>query len=235
MGEKIEKIDRGNYKFELHGNILDQVNHIEKVIESNRKRVLSFFGRKDMDSCYIHVFEDMAEIKRYLNDNCIMSYEEQPDYLCGVERLKKIFYLSYEDPYFKNNDYTQEDYDKVIVHEFIHLVEDKIFPRHPEWLSEGIACYLSGQYKNGPEYVMDNYVKNYKMPDIKDLKGETFKTDNYDGYDLSYLMVCYLIEILGKKEFVEMLKDRSQIEYIETKVLQETLEFYKERQSEMIK
>ena len=49
-----------------------------------------------------------------------------------------------------------------------------------------------------------NIIKGYQIPNVSDMKDDTFvlKDANenilYDGYDLSYIMVRYIIESLGK-------------------------------------
>ena len=48
----------------------------------------------------------------------------------------------------------------------------------------------------------------------------------YDGYDLSYLMVRYLIETLGKDFLFTLMKNKEQISLIEQKTLTEAIEYF---------
>lgn len=74
--------------------------------------------------------------------------------------------------------------------------------------------YLDGQYSQGIKYLLENYVNKYKLPSISNLEGKTFVTNDYDGYITSYLMVSYLIEVYGKKKFLNIIKSQEKIQLI---------------------
>ena len=82
------------------------------------------------------------------------------------------------------------------------------------WYDEGMAQYFSGEN----DYLLDEekfkkyylHVKeNTKIiPKMNNLKhGNSFCNDNYDGYDLSYLAVRYLHDILSKNDFKKLMSN----------------------------
>ena len=48
----------------------------------------------------------------------------------------------------------------------------------------------------------------------------------YDSYDYAYLMVSFLIETMGKDNFLLLLKNKEQIESIKTNLLIKSIDYY---------
>ena len=53
----------------------------------------------------------------------------------------------------------------------------------------------------------------------------------YDSYDYAYLMVSYLIEILGKDNFVSLLRNKEQIEIVKKDLLNKSINYYNTKYS----
>jgi hypothetical protein len=65
---------------------------------------------------------------------------------------------------------------------------------------------------------------------MNDLKhGSTFKNEHYDGYDLVYLCVRYLIETMSNSEFQKVLKNYDLSIKIGKNVLTDAIKYYKEK------
>ena len=123
-------------------------------------------------------------------------------------------------------DWSKEEYDEIIFHEEVHAVEHALYGYHPEWLTEGIAGLLTGKYQKGKKYLLDNYISKYRIPDITELEGDTFCTNEYDGYDLSYLMISYLLDYYGKGEFLNIIKDNEEIKLVSNNLIQKSIDYY---------
>lgn len=127
---------------------------------------------------------------------------------------------------------------KINVHEFIHIVNrEKIYNKRLVWLDEGLASYLDGERDYLKEndkfiYFLKTKILNIKnLPVMNDLshKGSGFKQDLYDGYDLAYLSVRYLVELYNKDKLIQILKDYDLSIEIGKTVLQDAIDYYKSK------
>ena len=59
--------------------------------------------------------------------------------------------------------------------------------------------------------------------------GELFVNEDYNGYDLSYLAVRYLLEKKTKEEIQEMVKNSEKVLEIGENVLASTIDYYQEK------
>ena len=57
-------------------------------------------------------------------------------------------------------------------------------------------------------------------------EGENFVTENYNGYDLSYICVKYLLEVYTKEQFNKLIRDRKEINKIENTILDDAIKFF---------
>ena len=55
---------------------------------------------------------------------------------------------------------------------------------------------------------------------------------DYDSYDYAYLMVSYLIDTLGKDSFVNLLRDKEQIEVVKKDLLNKSINYYNMKYNE---
>lgn len=132
---------------------VEAINFIDQVFDeliSKVNDIRSFFN--------IYPKEDVISIKivptKKELDNNYWCYENAPDdwvvgfTVCGNNSYK-VFLVSFND--YKNTSHFKEsleDYKKVLIHEFIHVVHSILcngnYPANFIW--EGVACYLSGQW-----------------------------------------------------------------------------------------
>ncbi|MDS0524589.1 peptidase MA family metallohydrolase [Clostridium sp. SHJSY1] len=95
------------------------------------------------------------------------------------------------------------------IHEFIHIIINKINKFTPRWLNEGIASY---EGKDNNEIWIKETVKNGlingKVPTFEDLDtGNDFeKFFAFNGYQYSYTIVEYIIEEFGYNKLHDLIK-----------------------------
>ena len=121
-----------------------------------------------------------------------------------------------------------------IVHEFIHLVYDNQSPyNHCVWLEEGLAQFLSGQksFLEADENKYHNWLKNSvlkkEIPPITFLKkhGSSYgefcdcSTNKYNGYDISYALLRFIIEEYSEKKIYEIIKNPSALLSFEENII----------------
>lgn len=122
-----------------------------------------------------------------------------------------------------------------IVHEYIHLLYNEyITKERVVWLDEGIALNLSYE-KNmlHDEKRFNDFMKNIclmkeyigNMSNLSHENGN-FVTDEYNGYDLSYICVKYLMKIYTKEEFNKLIRNNKAVSKIESTVLNDAIKFF---------
>ena len=108
-------------------------------------------------------------------------------------------------------------------HELFHILYMKYilkndYSKRIVWYDEGMAQFMSGE-KNSiiDEDAFKKFFLRVKedtkeIPNLNDLKhGKLFCNDKYNGYDLSYLSIKYLNDILNPEEFIKLMSDFSNI------------------------
>ena len=72
---------------------------------------------------------------------------------------------------------------------------------------------------------MDNYINNNSIPDQNEIEND-FGMHEYDSYDYAYLMVSYLIDTLGKNNFINLLRNKEQIEIVKKDLLKKSISYF---------
>lgn len=130
-----------------------------------------------------------------------------------------------------------------LMHELAHIFYRSIYNGKYDriiWFDEGLAQYLSGE-KNSLEKDDDKFKEWYldkivgcgkEIPKIEFLQkhGGSYgsfvdtETNKYSGYDLSYLMIRYIIE--HDDDIISLLHDGKRIKDLETHILKDCIEYY---------
>lgn len=122
-----------------------------------------------------------------------------------------------------------------IVHEFVHLVyNDQASSNHCVWLEEGLAQFLSGQksFLEADEKKYLNWLKKSvlekEIPPITFLKkhGSNYGefcdciTNKYNGYDISYALLRFIIEEYSEEKLYEIVRDSSKLLIFEKNIIE---------------
>ena len=153
-------------------------------------------------------------------------FDKMPDYMCACykdEDHSLNFFEPKDNP--NENEWSKEEYKKVVFHEEIHAIQSIIYGSQPEWLTEGVAKYLDGTYSKGIKYLLNEYVNKIDIPPMYELENE-FGMHNYDSYDYAYLMVSYLIETLGKDNFLVAIKSKDTVKQLSRDLVSEAVDYY---------
>lgn len=126
---------------------------------------------------------------------------------------------------------------KAIMHEIIHhiyrfYIEEEVDSRIV-WFDEGLAMNFSLQndkYKDEDtfkEFLNNRVFSITNIPCINNLKhGSDFVNKNYNGYDLAYLAVKYLIENNSDEDFYLIMKNKKVIRDIGENILDIAINYY---------
>lgn len=206
--------------------------HVDKLIERSKIEIFTWFNSSSSD-CKVKVFiyHDIPSLVEGLKKRGFSNY---PDYMCACmidEDLNNNISRSINIIEPTSDVFTLKEYDNIIYHELIHYITNYLFGKLPEWLTEGIAKYLDHSYKEDLTNLMLNYINNYEIPDIQQMcdlnfvKKEEGRTI-YDGYDLSYLMIRYIIEIYGKDFLLTLMQENNLSSFDTQKCLTEAIDYF---------
>lgn len=206
----------------------EEAQKLSKILERNVPKILDFLDEKSIDKCDCYLFETLHELKKYLDDNGIYPLEDQPEFVTSAFNEDVIYYISKNDPIFENM--TQDEYDRIIFHEAVKQISSRLYGELPLWLQEGLATYIDGKYSTIVKDIFEKYGEQFVVPQLSDLcSNNTFTSEEYDGYDLSYILVSYLIENRGVKKFLNIVKDADIRKRVSTKDLIDACEYYKNK------
>lgn len=203
---------------------------IDSIIENRKKEIFEFFNCSEIELSFnIYVYDSIEELVKGLAKR---GFKKDPSYMCACHKDEDNS-LNFFEP--KDNpsatEWSKKEYEMVIFHELIHGIQSALFGTIPEWLSEGIAKYLDGTYSKGIKWLLDNYINNNSIPEQDEIENE-FGMHDYDSYDYAYLMVSYLIETLGKDNFVNLLRNKEQIEIIKEDLLYKAIDYFNKKYTE---
>lgn len=220
-------------------------NRVESIINNSKKKILDFFeftddGRFNFN---IYIYDTIEALIKGLKDR---GFKKDPDYMCACTKAEDHSLNFYEPIDTSDVDWTKDEYDNVIYHELIHGIQYYIYGKQPEWLTEGIAKYLDGMYKeeiiyshleatysNELEYVFKEKIDIHNPLSMDEL------VNNFNGsisYYHSYLIVSYLIEIEGKSEFIKKIYNNNYIKELQNRdLINEAINYYKDKVNQLIK
>lgn len=214
----------------------EYILYVDKVLERSKLEIIEWFEKAYQEfKVKVFIYKDIPSLveglkrrgfgpyPQYMNACMIDENIEQ-----GIERNINLY-----EPTINSSaiEYSRKEYNKVIYHELIHYITDMYYGKLPEWLTEGIAKYLDGSYKEDLTNLMP-IIATYEIPDISNMQGETFvlkdtEKNIYDGYDLSYLMIRYIIEVYSKDYLFTLMQNKEQIAKIAQTTLIEAIEYFK--------
>lgn len=199
-------------KIEYNKNLEVLVKEIQRDLEEETIRIISFFEIDDNFKVRLKIFDSLFDFKKeyLINNSNYRTIEEIPSWVCGFALNKVIYVLSLEE--FKkidgNENLQKEDLINLIIHEFVHLCEDYCYSQDKYlWISEGMATYLANQYKDD-----DNIDFDANLNELLE--------DNATYYN-NYLLFKYAYESYGKGYILKLLKDKDLLE-------EETIKLYQE-------
>lgn len=121
--------------------------------------------------------------------------KKTPDWLVGFTRKNIIFILNPKVFTKESSHKNQKDFWKTLKHEYCHLYYKKLTGNtYPNWLNEGLACYLAKQKRPKPEL--------HEALNILEDKNK----GKYDVYKVGYFWVNLLIDKFGNKKFMNLIR-----------------------------
>ena len=210
----------------IENNNSSYYKEIDKIINVRKKEIFNFFQSKELDlTCDVYVYNSIESLVKGLKER---GFKKNPDYMCACFKDEDNSLNFFEPKDKPNNDeWTKKEYKDVIFHEMIHAIVYLLFGTIPEWLNEGIAKYLDGTYGD-IKWLLNNKINNNQIPKQEEIENE-FGWHEYNSYDYAYLMVSYLIDSLGRDEFINLLRDKNRINIVKSSLLANAIKYYNDK------
>ena len=187
-------------------NIEEKINvNYFDTIEEFRKFIYEIRGERD----------SLPEYAKGTYDNGMINACVNPKF-----QLKRLYTASHElfhilyMKYILNNDYS-----KRIV-----------------WYDEGMAQFMSGEKGSlNDDSVFKNFYMKVKeatkvIPQMNTLEhGNSFVNEDYNGYDLSYLSIKYISEVLSTEQFKDLMSDFEKISQLGNNIINNMFSYYDEK------
>lgn len=217
-----------NYSESLENLAEATVSLLDQKIEKYKL----FFGISSDESIVINYFDNVEEFREFIY-SLRGERDSLPEYARGTYdngmvnacvnpkfQLKRLYTASHELFHILYMKYIlHNDYSKRIV-----------------WYDEGMAQFMSGEKDLlNDEDTFNNFYLSVRehtkiIPQMNNLKhGDSFINDNYNGYDLSYLSIRYLSEMLSPEQFKNLMSDFSTINEYGNDIIQKMFGYYDEK------
>ena len=197
---------------------------IDTIINGRKNEIFSFFNSEEINLPFnVYIYDSIEDLVSGIRER---GFKNDPDYMCACHKDEDNslnFFEPKDNP--NDNEWSKNEYSNVVFHELVHGIQYTLFGTTPEWLNEGIAKYLDGTYSKEIKWLLENYINNNPIPNQFEIESE-FGMHEYDSYDYAYLMVSFLIETMGKDNFLLLLKNKEQIESIKTNLLIKSIDYY---------
>lgn len=187
-----------------------------------------FFHVKLKDKVKANYFDNLQEFRYFIHN--IRNNDSLPEYATGT--YDKDMINAYIEP---------EDQNRRVFtasHELFHILfkkyvlEENNFDRIV-WYDEGMAQYMSGEKDRtkDEESFKQFYLKVKKetrvIPELGSLiHGKKFFNENYNGYNLSYIAIRYLKEILNPNEFKNLMYNPEKIKEYGKRIVINSFNYY---------
>lgn len=184
------------------------IDEVVEDLEKNYNRIINNLNQKLDDKLVIEVYFDLKQL------HFALGLSDSPNWIRGGLCEGKIIIASPLNPP------PGSDFDNVLktaVHEFVHIIVNKINKDIPRWLNEGIACFEAKD--NNDDWIKEtvkNGLINNKAPTFKDLDtGNDFSMFfDRDGYQYSYTIIESIIEEYGYDKLRSLIKYPNEINSI---------------------
>lgn len=188
--------------FIIHYSEFDKtcIDKVLDVLESSYNRITNNFNQQLQEKLIIEIHPDHNQL------HIALGFPNAPDWVRGGLGRGKIVIASPLNPPQGSEFYNVLN---TAVHEFVHIIVNKINDNTPRWLNEGIACYeAKDNNENWIIKTVENGLVNNILPTFKDLDtGEDFETFfKRNGYQYSYTIVESIIKLFGYDKLRNLIK-----------------------------
>lgn len=228
----IPKAENENFVIYSSDTLSELANDTLIELSNNRQRILSFFGLSDYRKVEVNLYDNQDDFIKFLKNVRPLEWLI-PDYCQGTFDDYMINHSI--DLNELNSKYSS--YLKSSLHEFIHIIyNDAVADERIIWLDEGLAMNLSGEHNF---YDDDEKFKNFFQTSILSIKifpsmndlihGKIFVNDDYNGYNLSYFVVRYMLESMSYEDILSTIKESKKVKLLGQNILNDAIQYYSKK------
>lgn len=197
-------------------------------VTEQKEKILEFFGIDKFRKIEINLFDNQEAFLKFIK-SLRWQGAKIPSYCKGTfDNFMVNESLNPIDVSLNPNQYKS-----AVLHECIHIIYNSITDKRITWLDEGLAMNLSGEKNNLlDEESLKGYITQKLLPmnlpsNMNQLThGEMFVNEEYNGYDLSYISVRYLLETKSKDEIHGIVSNGNKALEIGEDILPRALNYY---------
>lgn len=200
-------------------------------INSEKKQILDFFKLENIRKVEILLFNSKEKFIDSIS--CYYSNIESIPVYCKANVCDGKIHILFDEK-IESNEYRYTLKLRNVIHEYIHIIYNEyISPNYRIlWLDEGIAINVSKEraYLKNKErftdFLMDIRPTLNKIRITEFEHGSKFVNDEYNGYDISYLLVRYLIENFSNDEINILIRDNDQVHKLEENIMNDVISYF---------
>jgi hypothetical protein len=176
------------------------IDKVLDILENSYSRITNNLNQQLQEKLIIEIHPDLNQL------HIALGFPNAPDWIRGGLGIGKIVIASPLNPP------PGSAFDNVLntaVHEFVHIIINKINADTPRWLNEGIACFeAKDNNENWIRKTVKNGLVSNMIPTFKDLDtGDDFETFfKRNGYQYSYTIIEAIIEEFGYHKLCKLIK-----------------------------
>lgn len=210
-------------------SLQELANSTVELLQNKIIEYKDLFNIKFDEQIIVNYFDNLEEFREFIY-NIRGERESLPKYAKGTYDEGMV------NAYIESDNQLKRLY--TASHELFHILYMKYilkndYSKRIVWYDEGMAQFMSGEkYK----YIDEENFKNFylrvkeqtiKIPNLNILEhGDSFCNNEYNGYDLSYLCIKYLNDILNPDEFRKLMSDFSKIKEYGNDLIYKMFDYY---------
>lgn len=210
-------------------------DNMHDVLNDKIEQYKKIFKIKQLNPIQINYFDNIEEFRNFIY-KIRGEKESLPEYATGTYDNGMINAFITPNIDINSNDYKIKLY--LANHELFHILYMQYilkndYQKRIVWYDEGMAQFLSGEMDEllDIEKFKKFYLKvknnTLVIPNLNEIEhGTSFCNNNYNGYDLSYLCIRYLREIMTNEEFQDLMSNFSKIKEYGINIIENMFAYY---------
>ena len=210
-------------------------DNMHDILNDKIEQYKKIFKIKQLNPIQINYFDNIEEFRNFIY-KIRGEKESLPEYATGTYDNGMINAFIKPNIDINSNDYKIKLY--LANHELFHILYMQYilkndYQKRIVWYDEGMAQFLSGEMDEllDIEKFKKFYLKvknnTLVIPNLNEIEhGTSFCNNNYNGYDLSYLCIRYLREIMTNEEFQNLMSNFSKIKEYGINIIENMFAYY---------
>ena len=210
-------------------------DNMHDILNDKIEQYKKIFKIKQLNPIQINYFDNLEEFRNFIY-KIRGEKESLPEYATGTYDNGMINAFIKPNIDINSNDYKIKLY--LANHELFHILYMQYilkndYQKRIVWYDEGMAQFLSGEMDEllDIEKFKKFYLKvknnTLVIPNLNEIEhGTSFCNNNYNGYDLSYLCIRYLREIMTNEKFQDLMSNFSKIKEYGINIIENMFAYY---------